>query len=188
MSAETANVILGAGIALAGVLIANAVLLLKAFVERRWQKEDRRRDRDAEVLDRRCDQIEQYIEAVTQDFRLVTNDAEYYLEEADVAAARRRMKKRKQWKDGLDTRIFAKGPAITSLNDDQLASLFSQALDLYDSLGEIYGRIYELKFDQGLEIDPSDYSGQLNSVWLEFSGVVSKMYSRINEIRKTVEE
>jgi len=120
MSEGLWSVLIGALIALAGVLLTNVVAMKRESRQREWQSADRQGDRRAAVLDRMCDNAESYIQAIVKDCRLMMNDAEFYLTTDDYAAAQARMDARRRWKDELDTSVFAHGPFIISIRDQQL--------------------------------------------------------------------
>jgi len=176
--------LIAAGSALAGVLITTLATLVVEFVRRSWGKEDRQRDRRIQVLDRRVNQIEQYLEGVTQDFRLVMNDAEFYLATDDIPEANRRMAQRRELKDSIDTRIFARGPAIRALADPELDTLWESLMGSFDKLAAIYMEIFDTKFNNMMPIDQNLFGTALNETWLEYSRTIGILYHQLDQIRQ----
>jgi len=175
------SAVTGAIIALIGVggLLSIGLELLR----RRWAISDRRYNRQKEILDRRCDQAEEYAQSVTQDFRKLTNDIEAYLTLEDPYEVAQREKARKQWKEHLDTKIFSLGPSIHALSDTQLREAWDGTISAVDQLHGVYGKVHSFKIEAGDPMDANQTIETTEVIWLEFSARLGDFYSRLDRIR-----
>ena len=176
----------GAIIALIGVVIGGLLTTGLELLRRRWAVSDRRYDRQKEILDRRCDQAEAYAQSVTQDFRRLTNDIEAYLLLNDPYEASQREKARRQWKEYLDTRVFALGPSIHVLSDPQLRESWDGMMTAVEQLHKVYGHAWNFKFAAGEPMDAMETIELTNAIWLEFSARLGKFYSQLDRIRSEI--
>ena len=177
----------GAIIALIGVVIGGLLTTGLELLRRRWAVSDRRYDRQKEILDRRCDQAEAYAQSVTQDFRRLTHDIEAYLLLKDPYEVSQRDKARREWKDHLDTRVFALGPSIHALSNPQLREAWDGMIAAVDKLHQVYGHVWNFKFADGEPMDAMATIEVTNSIWLEFSAQLGKFYSHLDRIRSELD-
>lgn len=178
------STVIGAVIALAGVFTTNLIGLVREKRQRIWSMEDMRRDHKLSVLERRLVQTENYLEAMTSDVRSVMHEAEFYLGTDDPHEAKQKNKQRKASKQSRDTKIFAQGPAIRSLGDEELDTLWPQLIEALETMGAIYSEIFDLKFENQQLVDASFYVLQINGTWLDYSGALASFYQRLDDIRR----
>jgi hypothetical protein len=176
------DTLLGGLLALGGVFIGGCISLIVEALRHRWTISDRRYGRKKEIVDRRCDQAETFVQAVTRDFRSMMHDIEAYLTRDDPHDAPTRHAARLYWKDQLDTRIFAIGPSIRALSDEDLMRSWDLMMEQMDKLQQQYGQVWEFRFeDKPLDID--DPISEVNQIWADYARNLGAFYSRIDELR-----
>lgn len=186
MSNEIISVIIGGSLALSGVLLSSFFQVISSVLQRKWNLQDRLRERQIQVLDRRIDQIEQFLESMTQDFRLIYHLIEFYLDNDDPYEAKQQSKNRQKYKENLDTTIFAKGAAIRSLHDEKVNNLWESMMDASDKINNSYAEIYHLKYKEGVKMNVEAFRMDIMNTWLQYSGNLVEIYTRLDEIRKSV--
>jgi hypothetical protein len=178
---------LGGIMALGGVLIGGLLTFLTENTRRRWIVSDRRYERRRAIMDGRCDKAQTYAMEVTADFRRLMHDAQAYLLLRDPRDAERRQQARQEWKDHLDTRVFALGPSIYALGDDILKAEWDSMMEALDSLYGQYTTIWEFRFDgKHGGLDASETLGSLDLAWLNFSKHLGEFYKRIDKIKLSI--
>ena len=175
---------IGGLLALAGVLVTSLISIRREKLQRQWSMQDNRRQHQLSVLERRLVQSESYVEAMTSDLRSVMHEAEFYLGSSDPQEAKRINRERTALKQSIDTKVFAQGPAIRSLGDEQLSKLWPELIAPVERVGSLYMEIFHRKFEKGESIDASHYASHLSAAWLEYSGSLGFFYQRLDGIRR----
>jgi hypothetical protein len=183
MSESTISAIIAGATGILGTLIGSGFSFIFEFIRRRWHKTDRNIDRKTIIVDKRCDQSEIYVEAVTADFRKLMEDIKFILVESDQFAARQRPDERKQSVNKMDYILFSLGPAITSLGDEQLKQPWEEMMKQMDNLQQIYMKAYEYRFASGKKVDINQAIKQINNYWIKYSRQLGNYYKRLDEIR-----
>jgi hypothetical protein len=172
---------------LIGVLIGGVLTLagtfLSSILQRNWAVADFRRQHRLSLVEKRIAMSESYVEAATQDFRQVMHDIEFYLFADDPVLVAQRRNARAQWKDSLDTRVFAKGPAMRALRDEPVIASWNGMMGALDKLRKVYAEITNAKSDRGEAIDAKAYRDSLEEIWLEYSKHLGALYARLDEIQ-----
>jgi hypothetical protein len=182
--ADPNNTAIIAGVfALAGTVLGGLITLGVEAARRHWTLSDRRYDRTKDILDRRCEQAEAYAQAVTEDFRRLMHDAEAILLVSDPLDALQREQARREWKDHLHTRVFALGPSIRALGDEDLKKPWDLMMKAMDRLHRIYLQVCDYRLGGGKKLDQHKTISSLNRSWLDFSKHLGGFYARIDQIR-----
>jgi len=179
--------LLGGLMALGGVLLGGALTFLTENTRRKWAVSDRRYERRKDITDNRCQQAQAYAMEVTADFRRLMHDAQAYLILHDPQDAARRQQARREWKDHIDTKLFALGPSIYALADQELKADWDLLMKALDGLYQTYGTICEYALERkhkGLNVTVTLES--LDEAWLDFSKHLGDFYKRIDVIRLSV--
>jgi len=187
MNDSIQSAVIGAGLALLGVVIAGLLTILQSALSRRWTLEDARRSRRIEISDRRIDQAEAYLQAITADFRDLMHEIDYHALVEDLALSRARRDARNLRRDAIDLSIFAKGPALRSLDDDGLRIAYEGMIAAYEKISGLYtelGRRLEL----GQEVSPNHYREAAYHAWTELSTNLTAAYSRLDAVRMSRSE
>jgi len=185
MPESVQSALIGAGLALLGVAIASLLALLQGGLSRRWAIEDARRSRRTSVVDRRIDQAETYLQAITVDFRDLMHDIEYHAIVGDLAVSRARRDARNQRRDAIDLSLFAKGPALRALGDESLTTAYEGMIAAYEKISRLYTELGQ-GLEMGQEVDPDRYRQAAYDAWSELSQKLSDAYSRLDAIRMSL--
>lgn len=186
MSNEIIAVIIGGLLTLSGVFLTTIFQVVSNLLQRRWSVQDRIKQRNIQVIDQRIDHIEQFLEIMTQDFRSVFHEAEFYLGNDDLKEAERRFSNRQKNKENLDTKVFAKGIALRSLHDKKANEFLDSMINSSEKMNTLYSEIYYLKYVQRNEINVDEFGISMMNEWSQYSSNLANLYNRLDMIRKSV--
>ncbi len=179
--------LIGGLLALAGVIIGG----LSSFLLEVWRNKksvsERKYQRKKEIVDKRCDQAESFVQAMTDDFQTVMYNTKILLAEDEESARNHLSKIKERTTERTDFRIFSLGPTINALSDNDLKEDYQAMLKSLEELKASIKNALEIRAkDQ--PIDVSKIYKQLDELWIEYSKYLGRFYSRINEIRYKLSE
>lgn len=177
------NILITGAFTLLGVILGGALPFLIEIYRRKWIVSDRKYERRKEVLDRRCNQAEAYIQTVTEDFGHIKHNTEIYLLDLDDHHTIELTEARRRWVEQLDMKVFALGPAIRSLNDKELNKIFDNMMDTMDKLKDANTKSRQRKFEGDISVDPVLLHKKVQDIWLEYSKLNGDFYKRLDTIR-----
>ena len=169
-----------------GALLDRLMLLGVEALRQHWSKSERRYLRGKEIVDRRCNQAETYAQNVAAYFRRVMDAAEAYLT-SDEAHAAEIAENGANWRDSLDKRLFALGPAIRALSDEDLMKSWNLMMEALDELHKVYVQAGQYRFERKpVQVDL--LLSSLGGLWLDLSQQLSQFYKRLDQIRYKLSE
>jgi len=181
------DTLIGGILALAGVIIGG----LTSFIIELWRNKnsisERKHQRKKEIADKRCDQAETFVQAMTDDFQstmfstklLISSDEKFTVDY--IAKVRNELMERKDFK------VFSLGASILALSDDELTESYHVMLESFDELRVIRKQAVEAKLENKLG-DPETIIKQIDNIWVKDSNSLGKFYSRIDIIRYKLSE
>ena len=180
------DTLLGGLLALGGTILGGIISVIVEALRNRWNTSNRKYSRKKEVLDRRCEQAETYVQIVTGDFRAMMREAEIYLMSDNLHASQQN-EARRSWMDNLDTRIYSLGPSISALSDEKLMEYWDLMMVSVNSMQQFYAKAWEYRF-KGKTIDTENPMNELNDIWSSYAKNLGKFYKRLDELRNTLSE
>jgi hypothetical protein len=167
-----------------GTVIGAVITILFEVIRRSWSSSDRKQDRRMVIIDKRCEQSENYLQVMTEDFQKEKNDAIDMLLNQDRRFAIQRRNEYINWKNSLDLRIFALGPALGSFGDKEIKDDFNLMVKEMEKVQKIYSDIFLIITATGSRANARGLIKNLNDAWIKYSRLLSKIYHRIDEIRE----
>jgi len=183
MTEDVTPLIIGGALSLAGVLIGGLLSFGLEIIRRRWTVSDRKYERKKELVDRRCDQAEAYVGAMTQDYRHLMRDIELYLRNPDPVFTQARTRARTEWMDRLDNSVFSLGPAIRAIDHADMKASWSKLIDNMEQLQKTYLRVCNSILGDGERLDAESENSQVSGLWLEYSKSLGDFYSHLDDAR-----
>lgn len=152
---------------------------------RKWEREDSKRDREKEVFERRCEQAERFAEAATEAFRLILDNCYLFLRTDDKTKAVEKYNQYNVWSEQRDRRIFASGPAIRALRDDELLQFWLKMGQAHTDLAHHCDYLYSEKFIGGRQIDEQKMTDDIRNVNAAYEIATADFYAQLDKIRMT---
>lgn len=188
MTEQIVVLIIGGALSLAGVLIGGALSVVLENIRRRWALSDRKYGRKREIVDRRCDQAEAYVQAMTQDYRHLLRDIELYLRNPDPLLTEMRTQARNEWLDRRGTLVFSLGPAIKAIDHEGIKASWSELIDNLEEIQRIYLKVCKSILGDGDTLDANFEIAQANGLWLQYSSSLSDFYRHLDDARYRLTE
>ena len=188
MTEQLTALLIGGALSLAGVLIGGLLSFGLEIIRRRWAVSDRKYERKKQLVDRRCDQAEGYVQAMTQDYRHLLRDIELYLRNPDPQFTEMRTQSRNEWLDRWDTRIFSLGPAIRAIDHDEMKASWSELIDNMEEIQQTYVKVCDSILGDGEVLDADSEIAQANKLWIQYSASLGDFYSHLDDARYQLTE
>ncbi len=170
---------------LIGVIIGGTLPFFIELFRRIWIVSDRKYERTKEVLDRRCDQAETYVQNATEDFRRFMDDTGVFLFDTQHDHALERNQARRKSRDEFDMKIFALGAAISALGNEELKHIYDSMMDEMDKLHISYAKSLKYRFEGETTIEPTVIQTEVQNTWLVYSRLLGQFYKKLDEIRNS---
>jgi hypothetical protein len=155
----------------------------QAAQNRTWALEDAKRARAIEVIERRCNQAEQIVTTLTEEFQRLLQDAWLFLSVSEKEQAMQAQSEYLAWRKTRDFKPFTGKPAILSLRDDELANAFQRMGQATNDMGNHADFNYEQKFLAGQPVDSGAQIGRMQVTRQAFDSASADFYARLDKIR-----
>ena len=186
MSETLVGIIVGAVVALGGVVIQQWFSSRREERQRQWAVEDARRARRQQVVDKRCEQIERYIEGVTVEVQLLHVLGTKLLWAQDQHHVDLLREDYERRSDRRDDRIQAAGHAIATLNDEQLSNCWDAAEQQYDELLKQVNLLHTMNLRNADTYDAASIRVELDEIRMHFDKACEQTLGQINRILTSV--
>jgi hypothetical protein len=195
MPSELWVAIVGGVFVLVGAIagyVASAVQASKSFGrqmrledrKRTWELQDTRAERAFDVLDRRCDQVEEFVFSYTEDFQSIRHTALYILQSTDWTDIEQRIRKYADWRDSVPKRVFAYGASVGSLGSQRLVDGWQEMQIPFEALSELYREIADKKeADPGPLKDGEEYLEKIDAEYEAFNKALGGFVAELDNVR-----
>ena len=188
MSDQITALLIGGALSLAGVLIGGLLSFGVEIFRRRWAISDRKYERKKELVDKRCDQAETYVQAMTLDYRHLLREIEIYLRNPDPLLTEMRAQARIEWLDRWDTRVFSLGPAIRAIDHEEMKASWSELIDNMEEIQKAYIKVCNSILGDGEPLNAESEIDEANELWLQYSASLGDFYSHLDDARYRLTE
>jgi hypothetical protein len=152
--------------------------------KRAWAIKDLKADRAFGVLDRRCDQIEEFIYSYTEDFQSIRHAALYILQSTSWPDIAERIRSYAAWRDAVPRRVYAYGASVGSLGSTELVKAWKEMEVPFAGLTETYKEIAARKeADSSPFRDGQAYLVSIDAEYEAFNKALGAFIGELDNIR-----
>ncbi len=157
------------------------------LIQRNWQIQDRERDYQLSVRQRRWDQAEQFISAMTQDFHQFRNHAIFLVNADPNDDTDNQIFEFAYWQKHIDKSVFQHGPLIGALSTSyhDLESSWNKMEQAWQNMAHHYQFLYEQKVLRAKNIDnPQEMLQAIYDVYGNYNDGLKQFIIQIDKIRQ----
>ena len=156
-------------------------------LKRTWEVEDSKRRQVIAVAERRCDQAEEFIGMVTEDFQNIRHAAIFVLQSRDLDAIHRRISEYAAWRDTVPKRVYAFGAVVGGLGSRELIESWNDQLyPAFERLTGMYKEICDtIERDQRSPTYALDLLHSIGSAYEDYNKGLGTFMSQLDKIRAT---
>ena len=155
---------------------------------RNWERQDTRRNYRLLIKERRCDQAEKFVEAMTEDFHQIRIESIKLLRPIKYDDFREKIFHFADWQEKINKKVFAYGPVISAMSDGvtELVDAWVIMEKAWKNMEHHYKFIFEekiIKHTDKNNIDGENISKAIHDVYGDYNKGLSEFYKAIDKIR-----
>jgi len=157
------------------------------LIQRNWQIQDRERDYQLSVRQRRWDQAEQFISAMTQDFHQFRKNAIFLVNADPNSDMKDQVFEFAYWQKYIDESVFQHGPVIgvLSTSHHDLESSWNKMEQAWQNMSYHYQFLYEQKVLRVENIDnPQEMLQAIYDIYGSYNEGLKQFIIQIDKIRQ----
>jgi predicted phage tail protein len=155
----------------------------QAAQSRLWAVDDAQRARAIEVVERRCEQAEQIVGTLTEEFHRLAIAAHIFLTTDDKAQAEGVYAEHMTWRSKIDLRQFTGKPAIQSLRDKDLTDAYRRLSQAGNDVWAHADYNFAQRFVTGQPIDLNAQDMKLVEARDVFEAASTDFFASLDRIR-----
>ncbi|HLO14609.1 MAG TPA: hypothetical protein VK206_07260 [Anaerolineales bacterium] len=158
------------------------------LMQRNWQIQDRELEYQLSVRQRRWDQAEQFVSAMTQDFHQFRSHAIFLVNADAKEGTDDQVFEFAYWQKYIDKNVFQYGPVIgaLSISSSDLESSWKKMEQAWQNMAHHYQFLYEQKVLRGQNIDNSQEMLQaIYDVYGAYNDGLKQFIVQIDKLRQS---
>jgi hypothetical protein len=157
------------------------------LIQRKWQIQDHERDYRLSIQQRRWDQAEQFVSAMTQDFHQFRRHAIFLVNLDPESNMGNHVFEFAYWQKYIDESVFQHGPVISALSTSHydLESPWNQMEQAWQNMAHHYQFLYEQKVLRMENIDnPHEMLQAIYDVYGAYNEGLKQFIFQIDKLRQ----
>jgi hypothetical protein len=157
------------------------------LMQRNWQIQERERDYQLSVRQRRWDQAEQFVSAMTQDFHQFRSHAIFLVNADPKGGIDDQVFEFAYWQKYIDKSVFQHGPVISALSTSHhdLESSWNKMEQAWQNMAHHYQFLYEQKVLRAKNIDnPQEMLQAIYDVYGAYNEGLKHFIIQIDKLRQ----